>query len=91
MAVGIAVEAGRSVNIIVGGALRSSGDVRFTALVGALMMWVVGVSSALLLGYSLSWGLFGVWCAMALDECSRAVVNLLRWRTGRWKAGVALH
>ncbi|HEX2734045.1 MAG TPA: MATE family efflux transporter [Polyangiaceae bacterium] len=91
MAVGIAVEAGRSVNIIVGGALRSSGDVRFTALVGALMMWVVGVSSALLLGRSLSWGLFGVWCAMALDECSRAVVNLLRWQTGRWKAGVALH
>lgn len=84
-AIGIAVECARSVNVIVGGALRSSGDVRFTSFVGAAMMWIVGVSFAWLLGVGLGWGLVGVWAAMALDEGSRAVVNLWRWRAGYWQ------
>jgi putative MATE family efflux protein len=88
---GIAVigEMGRAVNIVCGGALRSSGDARFVAIVGASMMWIVGVGSAFVLGSVLGLGLVGVWLSMALDEITRGLVNYRRWRGGHWRsAGV---
>jgi Na+-driven multidrug efflux pump len=84
--VAILVEAGRAVNIVAGGALRSSGDARFTAVVGSSMMWGIGVSSAFFFGSVLRLGLTGIWIAMAIDEITRGIVNYRRWRTGRWRA-----
>ncbi len=88
--IAIVVESGRAVNIVAGGALRSSGDARFTAVVGASMMWGVGVASAFLFGSVLGLGLTGIWIAMAIDETTRGVVNYLRWRSGRWRTFAAL-
>jgi putative MATE family efflux protein len=83
--VAILVEAGRAVNIVAGGALRSCGDARFTAIVGSSMMWGLGVSSAFFFGSVLRLGLTGIWIAMAIDEITRGIVNYRRWRTGRWR------
>jgi putative MATE family efflux protein len=79
------VEAGRASNIIAGGALRATGDSRFTAILGSSLMWLVGVPAAYTLSTSLGLGLAGVWCAMALDEGVRGVMNYIRWRSGRWR------
>jgi len=89
---GIAIvgEMGRAVNIVAGGALRSSGDARWSAVVGGSMMWGIGVSSAFLLGTLFGLGLTGIWLGMALDETTRGIVNYLRWRTGRWRTFSAL-
>jgi len=89
---GIAVfsEMSRAVNIVAGGALRSSGDARFSAVVGGSLMWLIGVSGAFVFGSLLGLGLTGVWFGMALDETTRGVVNYLRWRTGRWRTFSAL-
>jgi putative MATE family efflux protein len=81
----ICVELGRAVNIVVGGALRSSGDASFVAIVGSSMMWTIGVGTAYFLGGTLQLGLLGIWIAMAIDETTRGVVNYRRWRTGRWR------
>jgi putative MATE family efflux protein len=89
-AIGILVEMGRAVNIVAGGALRSSGEAKFTAVVGGSLMWAVGVPSAYLFGGVLGWGLTGVWASMALDEILRGAVNYRRWRTGRWRTTSAL-
>jgi Na+-driven multidrug efflux pump len=89
-AIAIVVESGRAVNIVAGGALRSSGDARFTAVVGASMMWGIGVSSAFFFGSVLRLGLTGIWIAMAIDETTRGIVNYRRWRTGRWRTFSAL-
>jgi putative MATE family efflux protein len=86
----ILVEVGRAANIVVGGALRSSGDANFVALVGTSMMWIIGVGSAYLFGSTLGLGLVGIWLAMALDETTRGIVNYRRWRTGRWRELSAL-
>jgi Na+-driven multidrug efflux pump len=86
----IVVELGRAVNIVVGGALRSSGDASFVAVVGSTMMWAIGVSAAFLLGSVFGLGLIGVWIASGIDETSRGIVNYRRWRTGRWKELSAL-
>ncbi|HEY3255507.1 MAG TPA: MATE family efflux transporter [Polyangiaceae bacterium] len=89
---GIAIigEMGRAVNIVAGGALRSSGDARFSAVVGGSMMWGVGVAFAFIFGSLFGLGLTGIWLGMALDETTRGVVNYLRWRTGRWRTFSAL-
>jgi len=89
---GIAIvgEMGRAVNIVAGGALRSSGDARFSAVVGGSMMWGIGVASAFLFGTLFGLGLTGIWLGMALDETTRGIVNYLRWRTGRWRTFSAL-
>jgi putative MATE family efflux protein len=82
---GILVEPCRAVNIVAGGALRSSGDARYTALVGTVMMWSVGVPACYLFGSRLGHGLPGVWLGLGIDELARGLVNYRRWRIGRWK------
>lgn len=89
-ALGVLVEMGRAVNIVAGGALRSSGDAKFTALAGGTLMWGLGVSGAYLFGGVLGLGLTGVWLAMVVDETTRGVVNYRRWRSGRWRVTSAL-
>ncbi|RYZ09058.1 MAG: MATE family efflux transporter [Myxococcales bacterium] len=89
-ALGVAVEMGRAVNIVAGGALRSTGDAGYAATVAPLLMWGIGVPAAFLLGGSLGWGLTGVWASMAIDECLRGVVCYRRWRSGRWRTTSAL-
>jgi len=89
---GIAIfsEMARAVNIVAGGALRSSGDARFSAVVGGSMMWCIGVTCAFIFGSLLGLGLTGIWLGMALDETTRGIVNYRRWRTGRWRTFSAL-
>jgi putative MATE family efflux protein len=89
-ALGVAVEMGRAVNIVAGGALRSTGDAGYAATVAPLLMWGVGVPAAFVFGGSLGWGLTGVWVSMAIDECLRGVVCYRRWRSGRWRTTSAL-
>lgn len=79
------VEAGRAANIVAGGALRSTGDSRFTAVLGSSLMWLVGVPASYMLSTRLGLGLAGIWTAMALDEGVRGVMNFLRWRAGHWR------
>jgi Na+-driven multidrug efflux pump len=84
-AVGVFVEMGRAVNIVCGGALRSTGDAGYAAVVASSLMWCVGVPSAFVFGASLQLGLTGVWLSMALDETLRGIVSYRRWRSGRWR------
>lgn len=83
--IGVFVEPCRAVNIVAGGALRSSGDARYTATVGSIMMWTVGVPACYLFGKWLGLGLVGVYIGLGIDELTRGLVNYRRWRTGRWK------
>ena len=89
-ALGVLVEMGRAVNIVTGGALRSTGDAGYAALISSSLMWCVGVPSAYLFGSYFGLGLTGVWLSMALDECLRGAMSYRRWRTGRWRTTSAL-
>lgn len=82
---GMLVEPGRAVNIVAGGALRSSGDARYTAVVGISLMWFLGVPLCFLFGRVLGLGLTGIWLAFACDEIVRGIVSYRRWRTGAWQ------
>jgi putative MATE family efflux protein len=82
---GLLLELGRAANVVVGGALRSSGDARFASLIGGTLMWVVAVPLSYLFGVHFGWGVLGVWLAMACDECLRGFINYRRWLSGAWQ------
>ena len=81
----LALEIGRSINIIMVKTLTTAGDVWFPVVIGIFSMWTISVFGGWLLGRGMAWGLVGVWIAMACDECFRGILFTLRFRRGRWK------
>lgn len=65
--------------------MRAAGDVRFSATVSALSMWIFRVGGCLLLCRGFGVGLIGVWIAWFSDWFCRTVVYLLRYFSGRWE------
>lgn len=48
-------------------------------------MWLVSVSGAYFFGIVLDFGLIGIWIAMMMDECLRALIFIYRWHSGVWR------
>ena len=53
-------------------------------------MWLFSVGFSWLLGIQLGWGLYGIWIALGLDECCRAVAMNIRWKRGTWMHSMKL-
>ncbi len=85
MWVEVALEVGRSLNIVLVRNLQAVGDVKYPVLLGVCSQWAVGVGLAYLLGVQLGWGLAGIWAAFALDENLRGILFVLRWKKGKWR------
>lgn len=81
----LALELGRSINIILVKTLTTAGDVWFPVAIGIFSMWTISVFGGWLLGHGMAWGLVGIWIAMAFDECFRGVLFTFRFRRGKWK------
>lgn len=83
----ILLEVGRAVNVCYGNALKAIGDARFPMMIGAVFMLLAGSGGTWL--FTAAAGLLpAVSCfiGMLLDECARAVLMLLRWRSGAWRS-----
>lgn len=78
------LECGRSRNLVLVSALRAAGDVRFPLYIGLFSMWFFSVGFTWLLGIRMGLGLVGVWIAIGLDECFRALGMQIRWSKGSW-------
>ena len=85
MLIDLPLELGRQVNTIVGHCLQSCGDIRFPTTICVVSAWLTAVGGGFVLGHVCGLGLVGVWLAMALDECLRAVLFIFRWKGGKWK------
>ena len=66
--------------------LQACGDIRYPILLCVIFAWVMGVGGSWLFGVRFGLGLPGLWIAMALDECIRAVLFLWRWWSGAWQS-----
>ena len=66
--------------------LRAAGDVKFTMYISLFSTIVVRVALSVLMGVWLNLGVIGIALAMAGDWCVKAVILLLRYKGGRWKA-----
>jgi Na+-driven multidrug efflux pump len=80
--ISFALETGRVFNLVVLGALRSTGDVIFpvSAALASLIL-VLGFGSVVL---GQLFGLVGIWIAYAADEWIRGAMMLWRWQTHGW-------
>lgn len=74
--------------VLGGGVLSSGGDTRFVLLGDVVSAYAVGLPLALLLGFTLGFGVWGVFLARALEEVVKVALFLGRYRTARWYAEV---
>lgn len=81
----IFLEIGRSINIVMVKALIATGDVKFPVACGIVCQWLVAALFSYILGSVLGLGLVGVWIALAMDECVRGFIYLIRFKLGKWK------
>lgn len=81
----IFLEIGRSINIVMVKALIATGDVKFPVACGIVCQWVVAALFSYLLGIVLDLGLVGVWIALAMDECVRGFIYVIRFKMEKWK------
>lgn len=68
------------------GALRGAGDTRFPLLVSFGGLWLLRLPLAWFFAVTLGWGMYGIWTAYVVEYYARAVVTLVRFARGRWKA-----
>ena len=80
--ISFALETGRVANLVVLGALRSTGDVIFpvSAAIASIVL-VLGFGSIFL---GQRYGLVGIWIAYAADEWIRSAIMFRRWETHGW-------
>lgn len=83
-----ALEVGRSVNIAMTRTLVATYDVNVQVIAGVLSAWGIAVGLGYVLGVQWSWGLVGIWIAMAIDELTRAAIFIVRFISGVWKKKV---
>lgn len=83
-----ALEVGRSVNIAMTRTLVATYDVNVPVIAGVLSAWGIAVGLGYVLGVQWSWGLVGIWIAMAIDELTRAAIFIVRFISGVWKKKV---
>jgi len=81
----IFLETGRAINMTFVRGLQAAGDVTYPMVQGMVTCWAIATLFSWIFGIKLGWGLVGVWIAMAMDELTRGVLFIHRWKTGRWK------
>ena len=81
----IFLEIGRAVNMVMVMSLQAAGDIKGPVTIGLLSMWLVSVAGAYFFGIVLDFGLIGIWIAMMMDECLRALIFIYRWHSGVWR------
>ena len=65
--------------------LRAAGDVNFSLWSSLLCTIVFRTTLSFILGLWMNMGIIGIAWAMVLDWCLKAVLDVLRFRSGRWK------
>lgn len=64
--------------------LRAANDVKFCLVVSVISMWAVRIAPSYVLAGNLGLGVKGVWIAMVLDWCVRAVFFTIHYKRESW-------
>ena len=83
--INVVLEAGRCTNLIVINSLRGAGDVYFPTASAIFSMWVLSTFGSYLFVVVFGWGIYGMWIALAADECFRGILMVCRWKGGKWR------
>lgn len=85
LVLGIILETGRTLNIVVINSLRAAGDAKYPLWIGMLSMVCMSLPLGYFLVFVLDLGVAGVWLAIAADEWTRAFIMIFRWKSRRWE------
>ena len=85
MLINIALEFGRTTNLVLIACLRGAGDVFFPTACAIFSNWALSVLGSYLLAVVFGMGIYGLWIALAADEVVRGILMILRWQSGKWK------
>ncbi len=80
----IAVEGSRTLNIILGESLKSTGDAWFLGTISLFSLMFFAIGGSFLFGLLLNNGVIGIFLALTVDEAFKALVFFWRWSTRRW-------
>ena len=69
-------------------ALKTAGDATYTVVIAVIFMYLFAVLGTYVFGISLEWFVVGSWIALAMDECARAVLMGIRWKSRKWEKKV---
>ena len=82
---GFLAEPLRTINIIIGSALRCTGDATFTSVSSIAVIWLFSVPFAYVLAVPFHLGIYGLLIAAVMDEGVRAVIKYFRWKARKWQ------
>lgn len=69
---------------ILSGALRGATDVKGPFFIGIFGMWALRIPLALLFVFVFHLGLHGYWLAMIIDNMTKGLLSIHRFRKGKW-------
>jgi putative MATE family efflux protein len=80
----IAVEGARTLNIILGESLKTTGDAWFLGTISLFSLMFFAIGGSFLFGIIFENGVVGIFLALTIDEAFKALVFMWRWSTRRW-------
>ncbi len=83
--INLVLEFGRTSNLVLIACLRGSGDVFYPTVCAIFSNIIISTLGSYLFAVVFGLGIYGLWIAIAADECVRGVLMLLRMRSGKWK------
>ena len=83
--INLLLEFGRTTNLVLISSLRGAGDVFYPTGCAIFSMWAISVLGSYILAVVFNMGIYGLWIALAADECFRGVMMIIRWKSGKWK------
>ena len=70
--------------------LRAAGDVKFVMVSSVASMWIFRIALSYVIGKYMGVGVLGVWIAMTIDWAVRSMLNLWRYKSGKWMKGAVV-
>lgn len=83
--INIALEFGRTSNLVLIACLRGTGDVFYPTACAIFSNMIISTLGSYIFAVVFNMGIYGLWIAIAADECFRGGLMFLRWRSGKWK------
>ena len=84
MFIDIFIELGRCLNMTFVNSLKAAGAYLFPLIVGLITMWGLGATVGYSLGILAGFGVAGVFCGTATDECIRGLIVMWYWYKKKW-------
>lgn len=70
--------------VIYMGCLRGAGDTFYTAVASTISVTLIRTAVSYICGYTLGWGIIGIWMGVLGDQISRFIFASIRFKAGKW-------